>query len=270
MNAIQVGGAARLRTVFISDLHLGAPHCHAAELAAFLAKLDCQRLYLVGDVFDLHWLLKRRLAWTPAQTRVLDAVQSLVRRGVEVIYIPGNHDGPLRRYRGLMLPGVSMRRRVVHVTADGRRLLVTHGDEFDVIVRRGGAGEWIGEWLYEGLLFGNRHWNRLRQRLGYRYFSLADFLKRRSDDAERYIARFRAAVVADARRRGLDGVVCGHIHRPELREVDGVLYANDGDWVESLSALIEAPDGTLSLWRFGAGAEEVQRLEPVRWIDAAA
>ncbi|MBK7146892.1 MAG: UDP-2,3-diacylglucosamine diphosphatase [Xanthomonadales bacterium] len=141
-----------------------------------------------------------------------------------------------------------MRRRAVHTTADGRRLLVTHGDEFDDEVRLGGAGEWLGEWLYERILLGgNRRWNRLRARFGYRYFSLAGFLKRQSSGAERYIARFRAAVLADVRRRGLDGVVCGHIHRPELREIDGLVYANDGDWVESPGRADRSRDGTLAL-----------------------
>lgn len=261
----------RLRSVFISDLHLGSPNCHADALAGFLSELRCERLYLVGDVFDLHWLMTRRMVWDKAQTRVLDAIHRLVRLGVQVVYIPGNHDGPLRRYCGLMLPGVRMRRRAIHTTADGRRLLVTHGDEFDALVRLGSASEWLGEWLYERvLLTGNRGLNRFRARLGYRYFSLSDFLKRRSDAAERYIARFRGAVLADVRRRGLDGVVCGHIHRPELREIDGLVYANDGDWVESLTALVEAADGSLSLVHAGATAEEWFRLSPQPWMNATA
>lgn len=271
MNAGVVALRPPLRSVFISDLHLGSPHCHAEALAGFLETLHCERLYLVGDVFDLHWLLRRRAAWSAAHTQVLDALQRLLRRGVEVVYIPGNHDGPMRRWCGLVLPGVRMRRRAVHTTADGRRLLVTHGDEFDAEVRLGGAGEWLGEWLYERILLdGNRRWNRLRARFGYRYFSLAGFLKRQSTGAERYIARFRAAVIADVRRRGLDGVVCGHIHRPDLCEIDGLVYANDGDWVESLTALTESRDGTLSLRQIGIGGQVEPVLALPRWIDAAA
>jgi UDP-2,3-diacylglucosamine pyrophosphatase LpxH len=260
----------RLRSVFISDLHLGSPHCHAEALAAFLARVQCRQLYLVGDVFDLHWLMKRRLAWTPACTRVLDALQELARRGVEVIYIPGNHDGSLRRFCGLMIPGVKVRRRAIHETADGRRLLVTHGDEFDAVVRFGSASELLGEWLYDRLLTGNRGWNRIRAHFGYRYFSLANFLKRKSAAAERYIARFRSAVLADVRRRGLDGVICGHIHRPDLREIDGLVYANDGDWVESLTALTEGHDGTLSLVHVAEQTVLVTQIAPPRLIEAAA
>lgn len=260
----------RLRSVFISDLHLGAPHCHAEALAAFLARVQCRQLYLVGDVFDLHWLMKRRLAWTPACTRVLDSLQELARRGVEVIYIPGNHDGSLRRFCGLMIPGVKVRRRAIHETADGRRLLVTHGDEFDAVVRFGSASELLGEWLYDRLLTGNRGLNRIRAHFGYRYFSLANFLKRKSAAAERYIARFRSAVLADVRRRGLDGVICGHIHRPDLREIDGLVYANDGDWVESLTALTEGHDGTLSLVHVAEQTVLVTQISPPRLIEAAA
>ncbi len=270
MNAKVIPLCPSLRSVFISDLHLGSPHCHAEALAVFLSRLHCERLYLVGDVFDLHWLMKRRMAWTPAQTQVLDEVQRLIKRGVEVIYIPGNHDGPLRRFCGLMIPGVSMRRRAIHETADGRRLLVTHGDEFDAVVRLGSASEWLGEWLYDRMLSGNRGWNRVRARFGYRYFSLASFLKRQSSAAERYIGRFRDAVLADVRRRGLDGVICGHIHRPELREIDGLIYSNDGDWVESLTALTEAHDGTLSLMHFAEQAVLLTRITPPRLIEAAA
>jgi UDP-2,3-diacylglucosamine pyrophosphatase LpxH len=240
----------RHRTVFISDLHLGSSHCHAEPLAEFLEALHCEQLYLVGDVFDLQWLSERRLAWTPAQTAVIEAIRMLAQHGTQVIYIPGNHDWQLRRFCGLVLPGVNIRRRAIHRTADGRRLLVTHGDEFDAQVRHGGAREWLGEWLYYRILSSNRLANRWRRSRGQSYWSLASFLKRQSGSAERYIERFRHALVSEARRRGLDGVVCGHIHRPELRLIDGIWYVNDGDWVESLSAITESFSGELELRYF--------------------
>ncbi|MFC4727669.1 UDP-2,3-diacylglucosamine diphosphatase [Coralloluteibacterium thermophilus] len=237
----------RRRAVFVSDFHLGSRHCHAAELADFLGGLRCDRLYLVGDIVDLWWMSERRAAWGQDAQRVVEALHALSRAGTELIYVPGNHDRAMRRFCGLVLPRMQVRRRTIHTTVDGRRLLVIHGDDYDGQTQFGGLQERFGDWLYERILEANRRVNALRRRLGLRYWSLADFLKRRSGAAERYIARFQQAGLDDARRRGLDGVVCGHIHRAGLFEDDGLVYANDGDWVESLTALAEEPDGTLVL-----------------------
>lgn len=237
----------RRRAVFVSDVHLGAKHCHAAELADFLGNLRCDRLYLVGDIVDLWWMSQRRATWGAAQYRVVEALHALARAGTELIYVPGNHDRSVRRFCGLALPRMQVRRRAIHLTADGRRLLVTHGDDYDSVTQFGGMQEKFGDWLYERILTGNQLINRVRRRFGLRYWSLADFLKRRSGAAERYISRFVQAGLNDARQRGLDGIVCGHIHRAALFERDGCIYANDGDWVESLTALAEDPDGTLRL-----------------------
>ncbi|TLX21178.1 UDP-2,3-diacylglucosamine diphosphatase [Thermomonas fusca] len=235
------------RAVFISDVHLGARHCHAAELADFLDGLRCERLYLVGDIVDLWWLAQRRASWGAAQNRVVEALHALNRSGTELVYIPGNHDRPIRRFCGLVLPAMQLRRRAIHVTADGRRLLVAHGDDYDAVTHFGSLQEKFGDWLYYRILTGNQWLNALRTRLGLRYWSLSEFLKSKSGAAERYIGRFVRAGLDDARRRGLDGIVCGHIHRAALLQHDGLLYANDGDWVESLSALVEEADGTLRL-----------------------
>ena len=254
--------APRHRAVFISDVHLGSAHCHAAELAEFLENLRTRRLYLVGDIIDLWWMAERRAAWGPDQRRVIDALQALARAGTELVYVPGNHDRPVRNFCGLVLPNMQLRRRAIHVTADGRRLLVTHGDDYDALTQFGNLQERFGDWLYERILAGNRLTNRVRRRLGLRYWSLADFLKSRSGAAERYIARFVQAGLDDAGRRGLDGIVCGHIHRAGLFEADGLVYANDGDWVESLTALAEEPDGSLVLLRHDGG-ELVRLPSPV-------
>ena len=237
----------RRRAVFISDVHLGAKHCHAGELAEFLVDLRCDRLYLVGDIVDLWWMAQRRAKWGAAQQRVVEALHALRRDGTELVYVPGNHDRPIRRFCGLVLPRMSIRRRAIHSTADGRRLLVTHGDDYDSVTQFGGLQEKLGDWLYYRILTGNQLINRLRCCVGLRYWSLSELLKRRSGAAERYIGRFVQAGLDDARRRGLDGIVCGHIHRAGLFERDGCIYANDGDWVESLTALAEDPDGTLRL-----------------------
>jgi len=263
---------AKMRAVFISDVHLGSKHCHAEELAAFLSGLNCARIYLVGDIVDLWWLSQRRAVWGAAQHRVVEALHALAKRGTEIIYVPGNHDRPIRRFCGLMLPQMSVRRRVIHTLLDGRRLLVTHGDDYDALTHFGGFQEAFGDWLYYVILSGNRATNLIRRKLGLRYWSLADFLKRQSGAAERYIERFVRAGLDDARRRGLDGIVCGHIHRADLRVVDGLVYANDGDWVESLSAVAEDADGNLRLL-VDSGREAVllqSRRSPLRLVSRAA
>lgn len=257
-------GAPARRAVFISDVHLGARHCHAGELADFLGGLRCERLYLVGDIVDLWWMAQRRASWGGAHNRVVEALHALHRGGTELVYIPGNHDRPIRRFCGLALPAMQVRRRAIHVTADGRRLLVTHGDELDAITHFGSLQEKFGDWLYYRILTGNQMLNRVRGRLGLRYWSLSEFLKSKSGAAERYIGRFVHAGLEEARRRGLDGIVCGHIHRAALLQRDGLVYANDGDWVESLSALVEEADGTLHLLSHGGEVlgEVPPRLSP--------
>ena len=237
-----------LRAAFISDVHLSAAHCHAEELAVFLETLRCRRLYLVGDIVDLWWLAQRRAHWNAAHDRVIAALHALASTGTELIYVPGNHDRPLRRLCGLMLPAMQVRRRAIHTTADGRRLLVTHGDDYDAVTHFGNLQERLGDWLYERVILAGNQWlNRARRRLGMRYWSLAEWLKRRSSAAEHFIERFVRAGLDDARQRGLDGIVCGHIHRGALFERDGLVYANDGDWVENLTGLVETHDGRLQL-----------------------
>jgi len=252
----------QLRTVFISDIHLGSRNCHAHALAAFLAGLSCDRLYLVGDIVDLWWMSRARTAWQHDHTLIVERLHAMAKAGTELVYIPGNHDRPIRRFVGLGLPGVRVRRRAIHRTADGKRLLVTHGDEFDAITHFGGWQERLGDLLYTAILAGNRVTNRLRRALGLRYWSMAEFLKRRSAAAERYIERYVHACVADARRRGLDGILSGHIHRPGLTKVEGMIYANDGDWVESLTAITEDRDGALSLVRWNGAVETLVTLAP--------
>ena len=239
--------ATMRRAVFVSDVHLGSKHCHAAEFADFLNTLHCRQLYLVGDIVDLWWMAQKRATWNSAHNRVVEALHALRRRGTELIYIPGNHDRPIRKFCGLVLPAMRVRRRAIHVTADGRRLLVTHGDDYDAVTHFGGLQERLGDWLYYRILTGNKVVNALRRRFGLRYWSLSEYLKLQSTAAERYIGRFVQAGLDDSRRRGLDGIICGHIHRASLVQRDGLVYANDGDWVESLTALSEEMDGSLCL-----------------------
>ncbi|TVR64858.1 MAG: UDP-2,3-diacylglucosamine diphosphatase [Candidatus Competibacteraceae bacterium] len=240
------------RSIWISDVHLGSKDCKAEFLLDFLQTINCEQLYLVGDLIDF-WNLRKGGRWPTSHSRILKAVLTLARQGVRVTYIPGNHDEVARDYLGLRVGGIDIRPECEHLTADGRRFLVTHGDELDSAVQCGG---WLvrvfGEWLYDVLLAVNRWTNALRRRLNYPYWSLANFLKQRLGRAAAYIARFETAAVREARHRGFDGVICGHIHKAELTEIEGIWYANDGDWVESCTALVEHPDGRLEILHWAA------------------
>ncbi|MFO1308897.1 MAG: UDP-2,3-diacylglucosamine diphosphatase [Burkholderiales bacterium] len=236
----------RYRAIFISDVHLGTPGCQADALLEFLRRTESDYLYLVGDVVD-GWQLKRRWHWRQSHNDVVQKVLRKARKGTQVIYVPGNHDEAARHYVGVAFGGIEIRDEAVHCTARGQRLLVTHGDLFDGVVQ---CARWlaiVGDALYTFTLKLNRHVNALRARMGLRYWSLSQYLKHRVKNAVSYIVAFEAALAGEARRRGLDGVVCGHIHKAEIREIDGILYCNDGDWVESLTALVETLDGELRI-----------------------
>ncbi len=246
-----------LRTVWISDIHLGTPGCQADALLDFLRHTDCDTLYLVGDIVD-GWQLRRNWYWPQAHNDVLQKLLRKARKGTRVIYVPGNHDEFARSYLGHNFGGIDVAEEWIHTTADGRRLWVTHGDFFDGVVQ---CAKWlalVGDWAYTLTLRLNVQFNRLRARLGLPYWSLSNYLKQRVKRAVSYISDFESALAREARIRGMDGVVCGHIHHAEMREIDGILYANDGDWVESLTALCEHADGRLEILDWSAeGAARV-------------
>jgi UDP-2,3-diacylglucosamine pyrophosphatase LpxH len=247
----------RYRSIFISDVHLGYRGCAADALLAFLHASHCEHLYLVGDIFDI-WEMKRRgIYWPPAHSNVIRAILSKASEGTKVTYIPGNHDEALREYVGSNLLGVEVKKQAMHETADGKRLLVLHGDEFDTAVQASRFIAHLGSQMYDALLELNYWLNVVRRKLGFPYWSLATHIKHKVKNAVEYINSFERAVVHEAHRRKVDGVICGHIHRPRIAEVDGVLYCNDGDWVENCSALVESPEGTLSLvhWHQQTAAE---------------
>ena len=236
----------KLRTVWVSDIHLGTPGCQARALLDFLKAVECETLFLVGDIID-GWQLKRSWYWPQAHN---DVVQKLLRRackGTRVIFVPGNHDEFARRYVEHNFGGVEVADEWIHQTADGRRLWVTHGDLFDGVIQCAKWLAYVGDSLYEFTLKLNRAFNSLRARLGLPYWSLSKYLKLKVKRAVSFISDFEVAVAREARKRGVHGVVCGHIHHAELRDIDGILYANDGDWVESLTALVEHPDGRLEI-----------------------
>ncbi|MBN8487441.1 MAG: UDP-2,3-diacylglucosamine diphosphatase [Burkholderiales bacterium] len=257
----------RYRTLWISDLHLGTAGCQAEALLDFLRLTRCDTLYLVGDIVD-GWQLRRHWHWPQAHNDVVQKLLRKVRKGTRVVFVPGNHDEFARHFLGHHFGGIEVVDDPVHLTADGRRLWITHGDRFDGVVQ---CARWLahlGDHAYELALRLNWQLNRLRARLGLPYWSLSRYLKLKVKRAVSYIGDFEQAVAREARRRGADGVVCGHIHHAELREIDGVLYANDGDWVESLSALAEHADGRLELLDWSAHARLAGQATPLPVLQA--
>jgi UDP-2,3-diacylglucosamine pyrophosphatase LpxH len=253
-------GGWRYRTVWISDLHLGTPGCQAEALLEFLKRVDCQTLFLVGDIVD-GWQLRRNWYWPQAHNDVVQKLLRKARKGTRVIFVPGNHDEFARRYLGHDFGGIEVAAEWIHVTADGKRLWVTHGDLFDGVIQCAKWLAYVGDYLYEFILRLNGRFNSLRARMGLPYWSLSRYLKHKVKRAVSYVGDFEAALAREARKRGADGVVCGHIHHAELREIDGIVYANDGDWVESLTALAEHADGRLEIIDWSLLAPALSRAQ---------
>lgn len=236
----------RVRSVFVSDVHLGTADCQAGYLLHFLQTMRCERLYLVGDIVDLEALAKR-VYWPPSHSAVLEQILQMRRDGVNVTYIPGNHDAALRNLCGQSIGGIPVRLSVIHEAADGRRYHVSHGDEFDHeqvgkqwLLRLGNAAHGLLCWL-------NRNLNRLRRRVKLPYLPLAILTKSRIGKAMHYIRQYEQRVALHAREAQVDGHICGHIHFGAIREMDGVAYLNDGDWVEHCTGLVEHVDGRMEL-----------------------
>ncbi|MDO8651253.1 MAG: UDP-2,3-diacylglucosamine diphosphatase [Undibacterium sp.] len=234
------------RTIWISDLHLGTTGCQAARLLEFLQATESDTLYLVGDIID-GWQLKRRWYWDQVHNNVVQTVLKKAKKGTNVIFVPGNHDEAVRQFIDLDFGGIKVRDELVHVTAQGKRMLVLHGDRFDGVIACAKWLAYLGDNLYTVILKFNQVLNSWRARRGLPYWSLSQYLKLKVKNAVSYISSFEHALADEARQRGLDGVICGHIHKPEIRQIDGITYCNDGDWVESLSALVEDVSGELRL-----------------------
>src|SRR5262245_50910712 len=252
----------RMRAAFVSDVHLGSKGCRADQLLEFLKSVEVEYLFLVGDIVDL-WAMRKSFFWPQEHNNVLRTILGKAKGGTRVIYIPGNHDEELREFCGSVFGNLEIHREYVHRTADGRQLLVMHGDEFDTVVK---CSPWLarlGASAYDFLLRMNRYVNALRRLFGYPYWSLASYLKHKVKNAVQYISSFERAVAHAARKRGVDGVVCGHIHRAEMSEIDGVTYCNDGDWVESCTALVEDLNGRLTIWSWPEMRERVLTKELV-------
>ncbi|RQT47881.1 UDP-2,3-diacylglucosamine diphosphatase [Burkholderia cepacia] len=238
--------AHRYRTIWLSDIHLGSSGCQAPYLLDFLRHNDSEYLYLVGDIID-GWQLKKGWYWPQAHNDVVQKILRKARKGTQVVYIPGNHDEGARQFCDLAFGDIQVRGEAFHTTLAGKRLWIVHGDLFDGVIQHAKWLAYLGDTLYTLILVLNRWFNRIRSRLGFQYWSLSQYLKHQVKNAVNFISQFENVMTDEARRRGCDGVVCGHIHKAEIRDIDGVLYCNDGDWVESLSALVETMEGELKI-----------------------
>ena len=237
------------RTLFISDVHLGSRGCQARLLLDFMRFHDAEQIYLVGDIVD-GWRLRRGWYWPQEHNDVVQKLLRKARKGSKVTYIPGNHDEVLRDYIGSHFGGVEVVDRTIHTTADGKRLLIIHGDQFDMVVRHSRWLAHIGDTAYTIVLVLNTAFNRVRRRLGFDYWSLSAYLKFKVKNAVNYIGAFEDALAGEAKKEGADGVVCGHIHHARIADLSGFRYINTGDWVESCTAVVEHHDGQLEIIRW--------------------
>jgi len=245
----------RVRSIFLSDIHLGTRACQAGRLLSFLRKYDSEQLYLVGDIIDF-WAMSRGIHWSGQQNTFVQKILKRARHGTQVIFVPGNHDEALREYVGTSFGDIQLVQEHVHVAADGKRYAVLHGDEFDQVTRHHRWVAILGDVAYNLLVRLNTWLSLVRRTLGISgYWSLAGFAKRKVKGAVSFIYDFEDSVMRAIRDRGLDGVICGHIHSAELRDIDGLTYMNCGDWVDSCTAIVEHHDG---------------RMELINWIGEAA
>lgn len=244
-----MGTERSYRTLFISDVHLGTRTSQAEMLLDFLKHTEAETIYLVGDIIDF-WRIKRGAIWPQTHNDVLQKLLRKVRKGTRIIFIPGNHDEGIRDYAGMHFGGIEIERQALHITADGRRFVVLHGDEYDVIVRYARWLALLGDRGYEFALWCNGPLNFIRRRLGLGYWSLSAYLKHRVKRAANFIGAFEANLADEARRRQVDGIICGHIHHAASRMIEGVHYINTGDWVESCTAVGETESGEMELIRW--------------------
>lgn len=262
------GAVLRFRTIWLSDIHLGTRACQAGLLLDFLKHTESEFLYLVGDIVD-GWALRKRWYWPQEHNDVVQKVLRRAKHGAQVYFIPGNHDEAARSYCGLNFGGVSVMNEVVHQTAQGKRLLVLHGDQFDAVMSCAKWLAYVGDWAYELSLKANTLLNFARLRLGFPYWSLSAFLKNKVKNAVSHISAFEHFIAESARKHDADGVVCGHIHHAQLTSIGEIMYCNDGDWVESCTALVEDFQGNLSIIHWPsqrnallANAEQQNTTEP--------
>ncbi len=252
----------RFRTIWISDFHLGTPGCQADALLDFLKYTESDYLYLVGDIID-GWQLKKHWHWPQAHNDIVQKVLRRARKGCRIFYVPGNHDEAARDFCGLYFGGVLVSNEAIHTTASGQKLLVLHGDSFDAVMVYAKWLAMLGDTAYTFALKVNTLFNTIRRKFGLSYWSLSAFLKRKVKKAVEYIGVYERFIADAARRYRVDGVVCGHIHSAEIRMIGNALYCNDGDWVESCTALVEDMDGALRIINWVEEREKLPGLAPL-------
>lgn len=245
----------RYRTLFLSDIHLGTRGCQAELLLDFLKHNDADTIYLVGDIID-GWRLRSGWYWPQAHNDVVQKLLRKVRKGARMIYVPGNHDEFARDYIGSVFGGVEVADHAYHFTRDGKRLLIVHGDQFDIVVQHARWLAWLGDWAYTFALWSNLWFNKFRRKMGFSYWSLSAWAKLKVKNAVNFIGAFEVALAEAARRHEADGVVCGHIHHAVIRDMEGITYINTGDFVESCTVVAEHHDGRLEILHWHLTAEE--------------
>ncbi len=262
------GQRRRYRTIWISDIHLGTKGCNAQMLIDFLDHTDSETMYLVGDIID-GWRLKKKFYWPPEHNDIVWRILKRAKRGTRIVYIPGNHDEMIRPFSGMNFGGVEIMRAAFHTTADGRRLMVLHGDEFDTIMLAHRWLAFVGDAAYHAMMKLNGWVSAVRSRLGLPYWSISKAAKHKVKNAVEFISKYEEVVARAAAERGVDGVVCGHIHTAEIRTFDGVEYYNDGDWVEGCNALVEHFDGRMELLHWPEEVARRNRAECEAELEAA-
>ncbi|MGB3644286.1 MAG: UDP-2,3-diacylglucosamine diphosphatase [Mesorhizobium sp.] len=263
-------GERRYRTLFLSDVHLGTKGCQAEALLEFLRYHDADTIYLIGDIVD-GWRLRSGWYWPQSHNDVVQKLLRKARKGSRVVYVPGNHDEFLREFYGTHFGGIEVCETALHVAADDKRYLVIHGDVFDVVVRHARWLAFFGDWAYVTALALSTRINAVRRFFGLTYWSLSAWAKHKVKNAVSFIGRFEETLAAEARRRGVDGVVCGHIHSAAQRDMDGLAYLNTGDWVESCTAIVEHGDGRMELVHWAGQSEKLNAGPmPMPWRRRAA
>lgn len=259
----------KYRTLFVSDLHLGLGACQADLFLDFFKSVEAEKIYLVGDIIDF-WRIRKKPQWYQSHNDVVQKLLRRVRKGTRMIYIPGNHDELLRAYVGMQIGGIDLKRRDIHETADGRRFLIIHGDEFDIVVRHAKWLAHLGDWAYNAALWMNTHFNFIRRKAGLEYWSLSAYLKQRVKKAVNFIGEFENALSLEANNKNVNGVICGHIHQVAMKQIGDILYINTGDWVESCTAVGETMDGRFEIIRWVNGQAIIEGEEQKEIIDPEA
>ncbi|MEI7839649.1 MAG: UDP-2,3-diacylglucosamine diphosphatase [Methylococcaceae bacterium] len=244
------------RTIWISDLHIGSTQCQSDVLLDFLKYNDSEKLYLVGDIIDF-WSLSKKMYWTTDHNTIIQKILRKARQGTEIIYIPGNHDENIRDYENYVFGDIVVKVSDVHTTALGKRFLIVHGDEYDAVARHHKWLAKIGSVGYDWLIALNRFWRVFRRLFGIQsQFSLAAYIKFKVKNAVQFISDYEETIVHTLRNENLDGVICGHIHHAEIKQIDNFLYVNTGDFVESCTAIVEHHNGKLELIKWKKQASD--------------